>query len=637
MNHKRHTLKKIIGFSSVITPAMVCAQEKNVEEDFCINVKMCGAKGDGSDASEAIRRAWDIATKKNVGENDGFFNTSKSMLYFPAGVYRFDGKGLFSEAGLAISIFGDGPGLTKIILNENYFVDHGAHVDSFCLRGIYFASGKGVVNFRRREQNVRGMVFVEDNIFYGYTECAIKSSSEDFPYLKIRDNIFLGERGRSSIGIDIGGDTSMCEVVSNAFLRNKYHLKISPPGNNLRVMSNDFIRFPGSVGNGADIWMVPSSVINNAYNGTVVSDNKFGIENRAKNDRVVLIADDLRGECSENKSSGYVCGFVFRNNYVAIADGGECIKSHTPNVIGCVFDIGLFGGYGNSRLIDVPEGEGAAPGRNSLSFWGGVYSNRQRNKYPVSPGFGVVSDPYGCYQHSSLSNSFWMAGEALEYLSLFASREPLSARNAAVKFDDEIGVIDFSEKGSVEFKLGKIDVNRSGFIELDLFPVNDKVNDGFEVDIYSPSGGVVFSRSLGLPDFAKRFRFLFSVSKSFGDEVLRINSRSSEKSKIRFGRMDVYHSSEPINHASQNIEKRFFMEKGSVKAGGCVFFDFFIGGFVSQKDFCMASFDGDYSNAVSIDARVVEEGLVRVFLRNNSSVSSDYDAGYFRVRVYKSY
>lgn len=366
------------GLPVFLRPENIFASEskKSVGNEFLVSVRDFGADGTLENDTKAIQAAWYYLNEKyRTASQVNFYKINSGTLYFPSGTYKYSGEPLKNENGLSLRIHGQSKESVLIELHQSsYFIEITGTIDSLTVENLTISGGAGFLYQSYAGFNVRAPLLIRDCYFYNYSECAILSSAADFPYIRIEGCIFFAKDNKSSIGVSIGGDLSMGVIHGNYFLNNACHLKVSPPGTNLKIIGNDFIRFKKAKNTTVDVWLVPAPEKINAYNGLLIEGNKFGNENRGASDFVLLLADQRQEAVDradfpylKNPSRGYFIGARFLNNYYAgVEHGAPFLYTFTPNVIGCEFDIWGFGGSSENYILEYEPG--MVPNDSDLEF-----------------------------------------------------------------------------------------------------------------------------------------------------------------------------------------------------------------------------------------------------------------------------
>lgn len=270
-----------------------------------------------------------------AGIGDSYWAHPQDGVFLPGGVYEAaDIELIGNKSPFPALVLWAIPGTVVIrIPSDRYLFQTSQRMSRIWVFGITFAGGKGVLNHSFTGTNVDGIFSFERCVFDNYNECAIANSARDQPYLRVRDCTFMAAKGASTIGIAWGGFADGTIIEGNAFLRNRYHLKLGPSfGGSVHVLRNDFLRWDTESPFISAIWLVPQSQPNtfgaNSGWGTQIVGNKFGNENMEAEDVRILIANEREGETratrahSEHFSTGgrdggYLGGVTIRDCLVA--------------------------------------------------------------------------------------------------------------------------------------------------------------------------------------------------------------------------------------------------------------------------------------------------------------------------------
>jgi len=289
-----------------------------------------GAVGDGNHPTDdqtafqsAITAIMNSLSTAPTGVDD--IATFQSGVMLEPGIY--DAGGL-TQAGGAVRIVARVPGTVVIRIPANqYFMTVSGSVQAIQVEGITFVGGKGAFQFTNTGGNVRLLHSFSRCCFYNYTECAISNSAGDHPYLRVRDCMFFGANGASTIGVAWGGYLDQGLIQDCAFLQNAYHIKMGPGlSSTFTIRHNDFISW-GSITTLADIWVVPNSSdsfgVNSGF-GSLITENKFGNENQNTSSPRILIAAESTtlGTSRANRppattDSGYLSQLIITNNVIS--------------------------------------------------------------------------------------------------------------------------------------------------------------------------------------------------------------------------------------------------------------------------------------------------------------------------------
>lgn len=224
------------------------------------------------------------------------------ILFWPPGNYTYGGTGVVgpSSASSIVGMAAIPDSMSLTLLQNVYFLTMPGFVSNSLVRGMHIIGGKGAVQYTFAGAMVGGLHVYEDCVFEAYTECAFGNAATDSPYLKVARCQFLGALSGGTCGIAWGGYCDNMDIHDNAFIRNKFHLKIGPKiSGSIAIERNDFLRDTVGVTT-ADIWIVPNSTDSGGANsgfGFGINQNRFGNENQGNTDIRILVA-------LENTASG---------------------------------------------------------------------------------------------------------------------------------------------------------------------------------------------------------------------------------------------------------------------------------------------------------------------------------------------
>ncbi len=244
-----------------------------------------------------------------AGVGASYWAHPQDGLFIPAGVYDAEDLKITGNHSPfpALSLWAI-PGSVVIRIPEGrYLFEADERLNWLFMSGITFVGGKGAFQHRFDGTNVNGRFVFERCVFDNYTECAIGNNARDQPYLEVRGCTFMAAPKSSAIGIAWGGYADGCIIEGNAFLRNRFHLKLGPdPSGSIHVLRNDFIRWDGDTPFDAAIWLVPEVTpgrfgVNSGW-GTIISGNKFGNENMSPRDVRILVAREGAGTTRQTRS-----------------------------------------------------------------------------------------------------------------------------------------------------------------------------------------------------------------------------------------------------------------------------------------------------------------------------------------------
>ena len=544
-----------------------------------------GAKGDGTtNSTTAITAAWNALQGPTQyfatdAENQANQIVRGPVLKFGQGKYLFNGTALTSsDTYRSVRIKGCGDGLTKIVnQGATYFISVAKATGYWEISGIHFYGGKGVFAQTAYLVDVGAEFYVHDNWFIGYTECAIGFNASDKPYVRIHGNKFQAASGSSAIGVAMPMGGGGNEVISNDFLRNKYHLKLQENGGGgSRVQTNTFIRIDTSINPSHDIWCVPM-VGYDRISALWVGYNKFGNESLGANDYRILIADeDAIGVDNLTKhhvttvSTKYFQGPRFQaNSFVGnLTWTKSYITSFTPNVGSVYWDNLLYGTLPNYILefdAVVSMASNNLLSRDSLFIHAQTFLGQSTPKPQSSNinGVGWMFDPY-CYMVGSLGTpqQYPGSGRDIGYVKLLTSdnirtdgalTDCTRANQTDVLGGTNATTITYSATAG-DFAMGcagSITTGKLVFVEFDVKAAAATPLTLLEVRM-TITGGIDYMelrRKVQIPSGWSRVRIPF-VARQDITFVLRFmpgDYSAGVKTKVDVGRPSVYHANEAEN------------------------------------------------------------------------------------------
>lgn len=324
-----------------------------------INVKDYGAKGDGTtDDTAAINAATAAITSITASDASIADYLTGGVLYFPYGRYLYTGSVLWDHTALAvnnINIVGDGPGSSEIMLSAGaYLITNTAqNVVNLRIEGLAIVGGKGIFRDTRTGTNVLRPAIVRDCEFINYTEAAFNINASDWPYWRFENCMFSCDSATDRpIGIAMVNPSASAQVIHCNFYQQYIDIKSGSQGQGLKVRDCDLV--PGAKPTGTaryPIWLVPGAGSSGAVVGEIAG-NKFGNENQAAGDHVILFADEGAGTTVVDRapvlnadSTAQIVGLKvgpngFFGNATWEAGGGtdtQYIYSTTPELYACDF------------------------------------------------------------------------------------------------------------------------------------------------------------------------------------------------------------------------------------------------------------------------------------------------------------
>jgi hypothetical protein len=298
------------------------------------SVRHFGALGKGGDYTREIDNA----------------HRSCADVSYPPGVYGYAGRGV--AAAQDATILGAGPGLTIIELGpDSHFLMPAAPFNSVRLEGFKFRGGLGAVINTASGNLVGGRKLISNNIFEGYTHCAIDTNHGDNPYWVIENNVFDAANSETTIGVALSKDSDASVICNNAFVRNKVHLKINASGVVARISGNDFIQSDAG-SRRASIWALGNVV-------AFIDHNKFGNENQDPSDFRIVVVPELAGATNGRRlpdhaahgSSGPTRLLIESNAVGGAEGGGPFVHDASNNLRGSTISRNALTGAAPSWLL----------------------------------------------------------------------------------------------------------------------------------------------------------------------------------------------------------------------------------------------------------------------------------------------
>ena len=491
-----------------------------------------GALGQGNSPAED-QAGW-AATLAAIGSSRSASPIgSLGILEYQTGAMIEPGiydAGDFTQDSGSVRLVARVPGTVIIRIPANkYFMTFGGAIQSIIIDGITFIGGKGALKSTNTNFNSNALISFTRNIFYSYTECAISNNSNDSPFARFQNNIFIGATGSSTIGIAWGGYIDQVVIEDNSFGQNTYHTALGPRlSGNFHVVRNDFIS-NGGTNTLADIWLKPNISDTGNTNGgfgATIEGNKFGNENQAVGSPRILIANEDTSTGTDRATyrpstsdSGFISGLSILNNRIAgiSGSGAPFIRSYVSNVRGWYWRNNKFDGGQYTYVIEWPNGryadytncgsdfefvesDGAVPAkfsthsfcrlRDFASFWPGDLNHCAVYPASDSPALSLVASALAFGTRSLLTNS-----------SRTASSDPSGGS------DYEL-VTGSANNAGVYLSLGSA-VSASGgpiFIELALAQAASRTVSQVMVDIFNTSNSTfALKRTINLPSNISRF------------------------------------------------------------------------------------------------------------------------------------
>jgi hypothetical protein len=538
-----------------------------------------------SDHTTAIDAAF-AASKASLSYDAGRLVTraaTQKPVYFPPGNYTYSGSGVSLSGSEAYVLAYTDPGLSARIkiTSDVYLITTDDYVLGTDVRNFHVMGGRGMLRYTKTGENVAGFHNIEDNVFDGYTVCAISNESSDMPYWHILRNYFYGATAGGTIGVAIGGYLDSTRILYNSFCNNKYHLKVGWDfSGTVDIQHNDFIAFLGSIKT-ADIWFVPATAVGavNSGFGTTVRNNKFGNENLGVNDTRILIAAEGAGADRATKvhsttfytTGQYVSGVSIDENRISGVSSGAApfIKSYIENV--------NYLNYGSRNSLDggtytylieymgtLGEGDAYLTRNNRFEIGASQYMAR-----PFSAGIsnyrtGLVIDPFGMYATDS-GTMLHGIGDDVGYLSLatgvysditvFGGASKTAATDGYGGTETaEVTFASASSSNGVYVDLGTPVEDDMHWLEVDIGAGSATSVFTLGIQVINPTTGAVALRreSLTLFPSVRRVRipFFFPDSTNPADWIATVYATdfsAGTRTKAKVARFRVYQARAPMN------------------------------------------------------------------------------------------
>lgn len=267
------------------------------------------------------------------------------------------------------------------------------------LRGFTIIDGKGALRHSYTGENVTNDHYVVENNFLGYTEAAVASDANNFPYLNVRNNRFACDRNAVGVtkGLVLGGLLDNGDISGNKFQCNRIHMQIGPTkSGSLVIRNNELLSFVADYTD-VDIWFIPDNTVGEAGFGTnsapglCMLENKFGNEllGDAEPDkrapRVMIAAAsggtnralftmDLTWKNGDD-GANWFRGSIWKNNRISTSNvtgeiegaGNSFIVSYIERITEMVFRDNPIDGGRFKYLIEFMDGGTYRPGKDNYS------------------------------------------------------------------------------------------------------------------------------------------------------------------------------------------------------------------------------------------------------------------------------
>jgi len=449
----------------------------------------------------------------------------------------YDAGGLTLPAGngsTAVRLVARIPGTVIIrIPPGQYFLTVEGQTNAVQIDGLTFVGGKGAFRFTHQGNNVNLIQSFTRNVFINYTECAISNAANDHPYLRVRDNVFMGAGGAHTIGIAWGGYLDQGVIEDNAFLQNAYHVKLGPRlSSTMLVRHNDFINWGGPINRTkADVWILPNISDPHGVNsglGFTITENKFGNENQSLDAPRILIANedpatgpDRATRQPAKDDHGYVSELLITNNM--FNGGGTITAPILRSYIGELRNVdwrgNKFGGSPHTAILEWanPRQSSYTNGNSSFEFTpadviaGGIPARRFSNAV-----FAQLRDYGGFFPGDPNALDLWPASDS-PGIALLANGLPAAARHAFGPVQISLGTRNLSlltlsegrsEQGLyLPFGTSALAKGGSIFFDVTLQQAPSHTLQMVVVEIRNAvDGGLAYHRVVPLPEMAGNLR-----------------------------------------------------------------------------------------------------------------------------------
>lgn len=324
-----------------------------------LNVKQWGADGSGSDSTKdtsAIDSVFAFIEANPSYQISPLLNGASGILndqagappvYFPKGVYLYNGSGYVNSANKVLKILGDGQGhsTVKILSDCHLVLNTDASSDLFAyveFRNIRIHGGRGAFYITKTNlSNVQHARRFYDCTFTGYTSVAVGCLNEKDTRWVYQGCIFEGGNTGTPVGMMLPHEIADCDISGNTFRSNKYHIIARPTATGYQIGPNNAFFNAGIIDRVADIWIIPADPVDfpalaeTNGSGLRIVGNRHSNE-FADNDYIILIADDASVNAttishSTARSVGR-CVQMSVTDYYAARSGGESIFNN-PGLI----------------------------------------------------------------------------------------------------------------------------------------------------------------------------------------------------------------------------------------------------------------------------------------------------------------
>ena len=517
------------------------------------------------------------AINDGTGDNTTAFTNAAATgnpVYVPAGTYQGD---FDLDPTTGPQFFGDFNGGSTIEVNSgHYFLDGNRNWTQLYIRGLTFDGGIGAIRNRYTSSNVTYLHQVIDCRFLNYTGTAISHNSSDMPLWKIHRCSFKATDDVASMGIALSGLTDLCSITDCEFQRNYTHIKLGAGGNNAKIINADFVQYSAATGGRKRtfVWVVPQTSATNAGAGLDIRDCKFGNENIGADDLRILYADQGAGTYFGDKlhdttvdSTGFCVQHTVRDSLLNNNSGFQ-----NPFIYACmspdkvrsltIDGINVAGGRPDYLLkfrttTTTPNPEGAT---NTVANVKRVDSSFTIFEPSNQVGaLQVAADQLGILATLNQPMPQRGGGRTAGYVNLLTDRINAFTLSTATRsaITDSIGGTDAAEitfPGSLwsYVPASSVVANMPVWIELELREGTSDPLDVFTVLFSLDSASVggasnYLRRNIAPPSGWRTYRFLASTPVSSNLILLKFDDvASSTGTKVRIGRVRMYHAQEPV-------------------------------------------------------------------------------------------
>jgi hypothetical protein len=379
----------------------------------------------------------------------------------------------------------------------------------------------------------------------------------------------------TSMGVALSGLSDLSTFEDCEFQKNRVHVKLSKGGNNAKITNCDFVQFGAMTASNprAFVWIVPQTSAVNAGNGLVIENSKFGNENIDATDYRILIADEGSGTYVGDKlyttaadSSGYVIGMqvkgIFLNGSGSFANPLVYSTPQTDHLRSCEIGSIIVAG-GNPEYVLKFRTVITTPNPEAGSHVIGPFIKDDNNFTPFdnSNQMGtscVVHDPQGYLTASNRRMNNLASGSLAGYKELITSVNGFTLTTATkAQITDTRGTKDAAEitfPGTITGSpvAGGTTAGIPVCIEFELMNGSATPLDRVTVTygLSSASAGAAsnfFRKNLKPTSVWLPYRY-WTISPITSDSVVLkfTPAPSSTGTKIKIGRVRVYHGYEPV-------------------------------------------------------------------------------------------